>query len=98
MALLKAVPQLGMDEQTVDDPEVEAALEERQKRRNSLFAVRKSYEEAPRGLQERAPGAARGGAARVGRFRVTRRAVPARSVSFETRPTSRIQIALTEEE
>jgi hypothetical protein len=36
---LKSVPQLGMDEATIEDTEIEAALDERQKRKNSLDSV-----------------------------------------------------------
>lgn len=43
---LKSVDQLGMDEQIIEDAEVEAALEEREKRKASLTAVRKVYDGA----------------------------------------------------
>lgn len=97
---LKSVDQLGFDEQTVEDPEVEAALEEREKRKASLGAVRKVYDEA----HEAALAAVgrlelpEGGAARVGRFRVTRTAVAGRSVTFETKPSSRVRISLLGDE
>lgn len=96
MAQLRPVEQLGMDEQTIEDSEIEAALEERQKRKDSLGAVRKVYDEA----HEAAVAAIaklelpEGGVARVGRFRISRASVAARSVSFETQPTSRLRISL----
>src|SRR4051794_8370741 len=96
---LKAVPQLGMDEQTINDPEIEAALDERQKRKGSLDAVRLSYDDA----DERAKAlCARlelpdGHAVRVGQYRITRVHNKAASVSFERKASSHIQIALLED-
>ena len=94
----KPTDQLAFDEQTVQDPDIEAALEERQSRKDSLNAVRKAYDEAnelaaAKVAELELP---EGGAARIGRFRVTRSAVAARSVSFETKATSRIRISLVE--
>lgn len=43
---LRAVEQTAFDEQVIDDPDVEAALEEREKRKSSLQAVRKVYDGA----------------------------------------------------
>ncbi len=97
---LKAVPQLALDEQVIDDAEVEAALEEREKRKASLQAVRKVYD----GAHEAAIAEIaklelpEGGAARVGRFRVARSAIPARSVTFDTKASSRIRISVVDEE
>jgi len=39
-----------------------------------------------------------GGAARVGRFRITRTAVAGRSVTFDTKATSRVRIVLVGED
>src|SRR3990167_1933142 len=94
----KPTDQLAFDEQTVEDPDIESALEERQSRKDSLNAVRKAYDEAnelaaAKVAELELP---EGGAARIGRFRVTRSAVAARSVSFETKATSRIRISLVE--
>ena len=91
--------QLGLDEEVVEDDAIEAALEERAKRKNSLDAVRKIYD----GAHEAAVAEiARleledGQAARVGRFRITRSAIPPRSVTFETKASSRLRIGLVEE-
>lgn len=91
--------QLGLDEQVIEDADVEAALDERQKRRNSLDAVRKVYDEAhEKAIAEIAKlELPEGGAARVGPYRITRQSVPARSVSFESKATTRIRIALADE-
>ncbi len=95
MPKLAAVPQQGFDEQVIEDAEVESALEEREKRKASLSAVRKVYD----GAHEAAVAEIaklelpEGGAARVGRFRITKTAIAARSVTFEAKATSRIRIA-----
>lgn len=97
---LRPVEQLGMDEQRIDDADIEAALEEREQRKEHLGEVTKAYKEQ----HEIAMGKIaelelpEGGAARVGRFRVTRTSVAARSVSFTTNPTSRIRISLADPE
>jgi hypothetical protein len=99
MAQLRAVPQTAMDEQVIDDAEIEKALEEREKRKASLAAVRKVYE----GAHEAAIAEIaklelpEGGAARVGRFRVAKSAIPARSVTFDTKASSRIRISVADE-
>lgn len=95
---LRPVEQLGFDEQTIEDPELESALEERQKRKNSLDAVRKQFDEAD---DLATAGIAKlelpeGGAARVGRFRITRTALPAASIEFERKASSRIKISMVE--
>lgn len=99
MPNLRAVDQLGLDEQTIEDPEVEAALEEREKRKNSMNAVRKEYQDADEAAKVEIAKLElpEGGAARVGRFRVTRQAIPARSVSFDTKASSRIRLSLVDE-
>jgi hypothetical protein len=80
------VDQLAMDEIVVQDTTAEAALEERWKRRNSLTAVRKAYQEADETakglLLPLVPDDAE--AVRVGRFRVTKSVSKARSVAFDT--------------
>jgi hypothetical protein len=92
--------QLGFDEQVIEDPAIEDALEERQEAKETLAGARKEYETA----HEQALGKLaqlelpEGGAARVGRFRITRKVTPARSVSFETAEKSRLSIGLADEE
>lgn len=95
-----AVDQLGMDEQVIDDADIEAALETRQKRKASLDAVRIDYQEA----DERAKAVLNklelldGRAARVGRFRISRTYIPARTVQpFETAARSQLRIFLVDE-
>ena len=92
--------QLAMDEKVIQDPDLEAALEERLKRKNSRDALQKEYADADakaKGLIEglELPD---GHAARVGRFRIARSALAARTVSFETKPSSRLTIDVVSEE
>lgn len=99
MAELKSVPQLGFDEQVIEDEEIASALEDREKKKASLEAVRKIYD----GANEHAMlkigelELPEGGAARVGRFRITRQAVPAGHREFDTKASSRIRIAVAGE-
>lgn len=96
MANVKNDAQLGFDEEIVDDSELEALLDAREKRKNSRDALNKEFQAA----HELVIGSlARleledGQAIRIGRHRITKSAMPGRSVSFETKPTSRIRIGL----
>jgi hypothetical protein len=91
------VPQLATDERVIEGASaLEQALEERENRKASLGALRKQFREADDhakallgefNIQE-------GEVARIGRWRISRKAVAARAVSFETSPTSRLQIKL----
>ena len=98
MAPLRSIPraQMAFDEQLIEDTALESALEERLKRKDSLNAVRKVYDEADEAAQVEIAKLElpEGGAARVGRFRITRSSIPARSVTFETKPSSRVRIAV----
>lgn len=98
MATARSVPQLGMDELRVTDDAIEAALVERQRRKNSLDALRVQFQEA----DERAKAAIANlelteGAVRIGAFRITKTYVPSRTVeSFETKASNRIRITAIE--
>lgn len=90
-----AVPQLAFDETLVEDPTLESALEQRLAAKVALNEVRKKYDEAhavAAGEIEKME-LPEGRAARVGRFRITRSAIPARSVEFEVKATSRVRIS-----
>lgn len=97
---LRAVDQLAFDEQMVKDDALEAALEERQRRKDSLAAVRLSYDEscAAANAEIEKLELPVGGAARVGRFRITRTFIPGKSVSFESKATNRVRISLTDDD
>jgi len=99
MPQLQAVEQQAFDEQVIEDEEIEAALEDREKKKHSLDAVRKIYdganEHALLNLTElELP---EGGAARVGRFRITRQAIAAGHREFDTKASSRIRISVAGE-
>lgn len=92
--------QLGFDEQVIEDDDVEKALEERLKRKNSLDAVRKVFDGADTAARAELQKLElpEGGVARVGRFRITHTVSTARSVAFETKSKSRIRIATIEDD
>jgi hypothetical protein len=100
MARVKDEAQTGFDEEVFDDPELEQALEEREKRKASAGAVAKLYQAADELAKAEL---ARleledGDVARVGRFRITKSAIPGRSVTFDTKPSSRLRIGLVGED
>jgi hypothetical protein len=91
---MKLEPQTSLYETTIENAELEAALEAREVSKAAAGAARKAYTEAdehtkalvePLDLGNGAP-------VRVGRFVLTRRPVAARSVSFDTEPTTRLTI------
>lgn len=86
--------QLALDETLITDPTLESALEERQAAKIEKGRATKVYKEAHAAAaaeieKQELPD---GRAIRVGRFRITRSTVSARSVAFETSPTSRVSI------
>lgn len=94
-----AESQTNIYEVVIEDDEVEAALEKRQKAKESASAVNKRYREADaeaKALVNRldlgvdAP-------VRVGRFVVSLRSTKSRSVSFETAAGERLTIRKLEE-
>lgn len=99
MAQLKEVPQTGFDEQVIEDEEIETALEDRQRKKSSLDAVRKIYDGAHEHamLKVSELELPEGGAARVGRFRITRQEIPAGHREFDTKASSRIRISVAGE-
>lgn len=92
----RLVQQMAFDEQLVEDAALETALELRWRKKESLDAVRKIYEDAHEAaaFEIAKLELPEGRAARVGRFRITRTAVAARNVTFETKASSRVRIAL----
>lgn len=96
----KPEPQIALDERVIEDVELEKALEDREIAKGAAGEARKKYTTlddlakakiAELSLED-------GDAVRVGRFRVSQTAVEARTVSFETEPTSRLQIAVGKDE
>ena len=98
---LRSVDQMALDETVIEDPELEALLEDREKKKAAASIARSIFKEA----DDAAKGEIRKhgeiddiGALRVGRYRITRKETPARAVSFETEAKSRIAIELVDDE
>jgi hypothetical protein len=98
--MTKPVPQIALDEQVIDDPELEKTLEDRELAKGAAGEARKKLET----VDEIAKGKIgelklrNGKAVRIGRFRVAQTPVAARSVSFETKASSRLKITTLDEE
>ena len=93
---VRAMPQASLYEQTVENAELEEALEAREKAKEKSGAARKVYREAhdkAKALVETVE-LADETPVRVGRFVLTRKTVPARAVNFETEESSRLAISL----
>jgi hypothetical protein len=93
---LRMVEQMAFDEKLVEDMALESALEERERRKASLSAVRAEFKTAHEAAAVEIEKLDLGDqtAVRVGRFRVSRSSVAARSVAFEAEATTRVQITL----
>lgn len=93
-------PQMAFDEKAVEDAALENALELRQKRKDSLDAVREQFNEANEAAQAEITklDLGDGTVVRVGRFRIERKFYPGRSVQFESVGKSRTRIALAGED
>lgn len=90
-----ADPQTRLDERTIESTELESILEERAgAKEKAALAVQtaKGFDERARALIDELV-TDEEAVVRVGRFRVTKSKVPARSVAFETSPTSRVRIS-----
>jgi hypothetical protein len=93
-------PQTSIYEQELSNPELEAALEQREKRKASASAVQAKYKEADDEAKALIAqlDLGDGTVVRCGRFLIARTAMAGRQVSFETEPSSRLQIRLISEE
>lgn len=92
--------QLALDERVLDEPDLEKLLERRLRAADDVAELRKTYKEADAAAKDRLAtlGLNDGDAVRLGRFRITKSAVASRAVSFETAPTSRLTISVTDRE
>lgn len=94
-----AEAQTRLDERIVDSTELESLLEERATAKERAAMANSTA----KGLDERAKTMVEEylegdeGVIRVGRFRITKSAIPARSVSFETSPATRVRISAVED-
>jgi len=91
--------QTSLYETTLEDPDLEAALEKREKAKASAANARKRYTEADGAAKALADAHDIADApVRVGRFVISRRQVAPRSVAFETAGSERIAIGLLPED
>jgi hypothetical protein len=96
---MRLVPQTSIDERTIEDGDLEAALEKRERAKATAAKARKVYTEADEDAKARITRLEVGaGPVRVGRFVIASRTVEPRLVSFETGPSTRITIALAKED
>lgn len=92
-------PQTEIEERELDSPSLLKALQARQDAKEDLKGYRKTFKEA----DDRAKAMlsefnlADGEVARLGQFKITVKHVPSKTVTFETDPSSRIQISLIPE-
>ena len=93
---LRMVKQMAFDEKLVEDTALESALEERERRKASLSAVRAEFKTAHAAAAVEIEKLDLGDetAVRVGRFRISQTAAAARSVQFDAEATTRVQITL----
>ena len=90
-----AQPQTSLYETELNNPELEALLEERQKLKESKSTSEKAYKELNDRVKVKIDDADIADApVRIGRFVVRKGDVEARVVHFETEPTTRLQIRL----
>lgn len=91
--------QASIYETTIENAELETALENRLKAKEKRGEAAKAFKELDDQAKALINAADLGKDApvRVGRFVIVRRDVAARAVAFETEPTSRLQISLLPE-
>ena len=100
MTQLRAVEQTAFDEQVIEDEEIEAALDDRERKKHSFDAVKKIFDGAHEFAMAKISELElpEGGAARGGRVRINRTAVPAGHREFDKKASSRIRISVAGEE
>ena len=95
-----ARPQTSLYETTIEDTDLENALEERQKLREKASEARALFKEADDKTKARVAllDLGNGAPARVGRFVITRKVRAARSVAFETEAKVSTTISMLKDE
>jgi hypothetical protein len=96
----KATPQTAMDERTVDNRELEKALEDREQAKGGAAEARAKFNTLDEVVKDKVEDfdLADGEVARVGRFRIEKKRVAPREVSFTAEATSRLSIKPDAEE
>lgn len=89
-------PQTSIYERIIEDDDLVAALEERQKAKEKAATANKAYREAHDVVKGKITELDLGqdAAVRAGRFVLTNKATAARTVNFETAAGQRLQISL----
>jgi hypothetical protein len=97
---MTVVPQASLYEATLENAELEAALEAREVTKAAASAARKAHADADEHAKALVETLDLGDGApvRVGRFLLTRKPVGARSVAFDTAATTRLTIRTLNEE
>lgn len=91
-------PQASIYETTIENAELEEALEEREKAKTRATAERKKFRERDEAAKALVATLDLADApVRVGRFLLTQSEVAGRSVAFETEPSTRLRIRLLED-
>ena len=94
----KVKSQIHMDDVVVRNAELESLLEERQVKKDANKAAAAEYKSADETAKEKLQSLSEVPPYRVGRFIITRNDIAPKSVSFETAPSSRLNIKLVSEE
>lgn len=89
-------PQNGLFDKEFDDTNLEQLLDKREEKKTKRGAANKAFKEADEQAKARLEEfeLADGEVARVGKYRIEKKATAARSVSFDTSPSSRLNIKL----
>lgn len=97
---MRVDPQTSLYETTIQDADLEAALDERETAKGVASNARKEYREADDHARALIDGLDLGDGApvRCGRFVIERRPVAARSVAFDTEPTTRLWITTLDDD
>lgn len=97
-AAAAADPQDGLFDKQFDDSNLESLLDKREERKAERKAANKAFKTEDDKVKARLEefNLADGEVARVGKYRIEKRATQGRSVSFDTSPSSRLNISLFE--
>jgi hypothetical protein len=97
---MRVEPQTSLYEKTIQDADLEAALDEREAAKGTATTARRAYREADDHARALIQGLDLGAGApvRVGRYVIERRPVAARSVAFDTEPTTRLWITTVDDD
>jgi hypothetical protein len=100
MVTLAAVqPQTALEELLIEDDELEAQLEARERAKEKAGKARKTFQEVNEAVKVHVNELDAGEATlRCGRFLISRSERPGRSVSFETGPATRLSIRVVKDD